>query len=306
MQSQRSRGLFFANNPDCPKITSASAKCGSAAASSAVSEAAESAVSETPAEEGPAAENTEIQVFIAASLSKVMEDIAAKYNEIHPEVTIVYNADSSGTLMTQNEEGYACDVFFSAAQKQMNQLEEDGFVIEGTRANVLNNQLIVLTQADSETEVTGLEDLGKASSLALADGSVPAGKYTRQALIALGILPETDDPSAITTAEVSEALGGVEISEQSNVSKVLLAVVEGSCEVGTTYYSDTCGYEDQVKILQTVSYDLTGNIIYPIAQITNDEADEAETAAAKDFVDFVTSDEAKAVFDSYYFDTNVE
>ncbi len=284
---------------------------GSSAASSAASEAAESAVSETPAEEepaeeGPAAENTEIQVFIAASLSKVMEDIAAKYNEIHPEVTIVYNADSSGTLMTQIEEGYACDVFFSAAQKQMNQLEEDGFVIEGTRANVLNNQLIVLTQADSETEVTGLEDLGKASSLALADGSVPAGKYTRQALAALGILPETDDPSAITTAEVSEALGGVEISEQSNVSKVLLAVVEGSCEVGTTYYSDTCGYEDQVKILQTVSYDLTGNIIYPIAQITNDEADEAETAAAKDFVDFVTSDEAKAVFDSYYFDTNVE
>ena len=235
-----------------------------------------------------------------------MEDLAQRYTAEHPEVSIVYNADSSGTLMTQIEEGYACDIFFSAAQKQMNQLEEDGFLVEGTRVNVLNNQLVVLTQADSDTAVTGLEDLDKAESLALADGSVPAGKYTRQALVNLGILPETDDPSQITTQEVSDALGGLEISEQGNVSKVLLAVVEGSCEVGTTYYSDTYGYEDRVKVLQTVSYDLTGDIIYPVAQIVNEEADEAETAAAADFVSYITSDEAKEVFDSYYFDTNVE
>ena len=273
---------------------------GSSAASSAASEAAESAVSEA------AEEKTEIQVFIAASLSTVMEDLAQRYTAEHPEVSIVYNADSSGTLMTQIEEGYACDIFFSAAQKQMNQLEEDGFLVEGTRVNVLNNQLVVLTQADSDTAVTGLEDLDKAESLALADGSVPAGKYTRQALVNLGILPETDDPSQITTQEVSDALGGLEISEQGNVSKVLLAVVEGSCEVGTTYYSDTYGYEDRVKVLQTVSYDLTGDIIYPVAQIVNEEADEAETAAAADFVSYITSDEAKEVFDSYYFDTNVE
>ena len=122
----------------------------------------------------------------------------------------------------------------------------------------------------------------------------------------LGTLEKVDDPSLITTQEVSEALGGVEISEQANVSKVLLAVVEKSCEVGTTYYSDTYGYEDQVNILQTVSYDLSGNIIYPIAQINNAEADDAEIAAAKEFIDYITSDEAKAVFDQYYFDTNVE
>lgn len=250
--------------------------------------------------------NTEIKVFIAASLSKVMEDLAAKYNETHPDVKITFNADSSGTLMTQIEEGFACDVFFSAAQKQMDELADKGFVVEGTRANVVNNQLIVLTQKDSETEVTGLADLAKAKSIALADGSVPVGKYTRVALIALGILPETEDPSLITTTQVSDALGGVEISEQGNVSKVLNAVVEGSCEVGTTYYSDTYGFEDQVKVLETVSYDLTGNIIYPIAQINNEEADDAEKAAAKEFIDYITSDEAKAVFNSYYFDTNVE
>lgn len=249
---------------------------------------------------------TEIQVFIAASLSTVMEDLAAKYNETHPDVKITYNADGSGTLMTQIEEGYACDIFFSAAQKQMDQLEGEGFVVDGTRSNVVNNQLVVLTQKDSDTEVTGLEDLDKAKSLALADGSVPVGKYTRQALMNLGTLEKVEDPSLITTSEVSDALGGVEISEQDNVSKVLLAVVEKSCEVGTTYYSDTYGYEDQVKILQTVSYDLSGNIIYPVARINNEEADDEEKAAADDFIKYITSDEAKAVFDQYYFDTNVE
>ena len=73
--------------------------------------------------------------------------------------------------------------------------------------------------------------------------------------------------SKITTQEVSEALGGVEISEQDNVSKVLTAVTEGACEVGTTYYSDTYGYEDKVKILETVGYDLTGDVIYPICRV---------------------------------------
>lgn len=259
------------------------------------------AVSETEA----SGEETEIQVFIAASLSTVMDDIASKFNETHPNVKITFNADSSGTLMTQIEEGYECDVFFSAAQKQMNELEEKGCLVEGTRADVLNNQVVVITLKDSGTSVTGLADIGNAKSIALADGSVPVGRYTRTALMNLGILPEVDDASVYTTQEVSDALGGVEISEQGNVSKVLLAVTEGSCEVGTTYYSDTYGYEDQVDVLETVSYDLTGNVIYPVAQINNEEADEVQTAAAKEFVDYITSDEAKAVFDSYYFDTDL-
>ena len=111
---------------------------------------------------------------------------------------------------------------------------------------------------------------------------------------------------AITTAQVSQALGGVEISEEDNVSKVLTAVAEGSCEVGTTYYSDTYGYEDKLDILQTVSYDLTGNVIYPICRVENKEADDAKKKAADDFLAYVTSDDAKKIFDSYYFDTNVE
>ncbi|MBQ9061649.1 MAG: molybdate ABC transporter substrate-binding protein [Eubacterium sp.] len=278
---------------------STSAESEDAAAASSVSAASEAGTAE-------AGEETEIQVFIAASLSKVMEEVAAKYNEAHPEVKITFNADSSGTLLTQIEEGYACDVFFSAAQKQMDTLEnDDQLVVDGTRTNVVNNQVCVISLKDNGTKVTGLETLKDAENIALADGSVPVGKYTRTALMNAGILPETEDPSTYTTEEVSEALGGVEISEQGNVSKVLAAVVEGSCEVGTTYYSDTYGYEDDVEILEKVSYDLTGNVIYPIAQIKNDEADEAEAAAAKDFVEFVSSDEMKEVFQKYYFDTEV-
>lgn len=252
------------------------------------------------------AEETEIQVFIAASLNTVMTELAEEYNKEHPEVKIIYNADSSGTLLTQIEEGYECDIFFSAAQKQMDQLEKDGLVVDGTRANVVNNQVVVVSLKDSGTKVTGLENLNEASSIALAGGSVPVGKYTRQALVNIGTLNKVDDVSTITTQAISDALGGVEISEQDNVSKVLAAVVEGSCEVGTTYYSDTYGYEDKLDILQKVSYDLTGNVIYPIARVWNDEADEVQNKAADDFIKFITSDAAKAVFDSYYFDTNVE
>lgn len=251
------------------------------------------------------AEETEIQVFIAASLNTVMTDLAKRYQEIHPEVKIVFNADSSGTLLTQIQEGYECDIFFSAAQKQMDTLEEDGLVKEGSRKNVVNNQVVVLTCKDSGTKVQGLLSLKDAGSIALAGGSVPVGKYTRQALVNLGICTETEDVSKITTQEVSNALGGVEISEMDNVSKVLIAVAEGACEVGTTYYSDTYGYEEQVEILERVGYELTGDVIYPICLVRNPKAEEAQARAAEEFLNYVVSAEAKEVFASYYFDTDV-
>lgn len=266
----------------------------------------ESSSSSTEAENTDSGEETEIQVFIAASLNTVMEDLAQRFQEDHPNVKITFNADSSGTLLTQIQEGYECDIFFSAAEKQMNDLEEGGQVVEGTRHNVVNNQVVVLTLKDSGTSVTGLENLNEAKCIALAGGSVPVGRYTRVALMNLGILPETEDAASITTQQVSDALGGVEISEQDNVSKVLIAVTEGACEVGTTYYSDTYGYEDQVEVLETVSYDLTGNVIYPVCMVENPEADDAQTQAAEEFLNYIISDDAKEVFEAYYFDTNVE
>ena len=155
-------------------------------------------------------------------------------------------------------------------------------------------------------EVTSLEDMSKASSIALADGSVPVGKYTRQALVNAGILEKVDDVSTIPTAAVSEALGGVEINECANVGAVTSAVAEGSNEVGTVYYSDTYGLEDRLEILQVIPYDLTGDVIYPVAQVQNPEAEELESTAAKEFIDFLITDDAKTIFQKYYFDTDVE
>lgn len=258
------------------------------------------------AEKAGEAEETEIQVFIAASLNTVMAELSQIYGKTHPEVKITYNADSSGTLLTQIQEGYECDIFFPAAQKQMDELEKDGLVKEGTRADVVNNQLVVVTRKDSQTKVKGLETLQNAQSIALAGGSVPAGRYTREALMALGILEKGEDAAAVTAQQVSDALGGVEISGQDNVSKVLSAVAEGSCEVGTTYYSDTYGHEDELNILETVSYDLTGSVIYPAAEVVNDEASPAQAEAAHEFLQFILSDEAKEIFKSYYFDVDVE
>lgn len=252
-------------------------------------------------------ESTQITVFAAASLENALNEVIKKYNETQPNVTIIPSYDSSGTLLAQIEEGAACDVFFSAAQKQMDTLQnDDQLVVDGTRHNVVNNQVVVITYKGSGTAVTGLENLKDAKSIAMADGSVPVGKYTRQAMVNGGMLDAVDDVSTIPTDVISQALGGVEINECGNVSAVKTQVAEGSNEVGTVYYSDTYGLEDKLDILQVISYDLTGNVIYPIAQVKNDEADELEQKAAPDFVNFIKSDAAKATFDSYYFDTNVE
>ena len=252
-------------------------------------------------------EEVTITVFAAKSLNQVMEELLAEFQKTHENVNVQGSYDSSGTLMVQIEEGADCDVFFSAAVKQMNQLDEtDGLVVEGTRHNVVNNQVCVVTYKGSNTKVTGLMDIKNAGSIALADGSVPVGKYTRQAMVNAGMLDKVDDVSQITTSEIQEALGGVEINECANVGAVTAAVAEGSNEVGTVYYSDTYGFEDRLQILEVVPYELTGNVIYPVAQIINKEADELEQSAAEDFINFLTSDDAKTIFQKYYFDTDVE
>lgn len=250
-------------------------------------------------------EDVTVTVFAAKSLNSVLDELTGLYCEENPGVVFETNYDSSGTLMTQIIEGGAsCDVFFSADEKQMDQLEKEGFVVDGTRENIVNNQVCVVTYKGSGTKVTGLEDLDKAQSLAIADGSVPVGKYTRQALVNAGILPETEDVSKITSEEISEAFGGVSINECSNVGAVASSIAEHSNEVGTVYYSDTFGYEEALEIIEIIPYDLTGNVIYPAAQIKNDTANDARNEAAADFISFLTSDEAKEVFEAYNFDVS--
>ena len=266
------------------------------------------AICAVSAAETEALDETEIIVFAAKSLNTVLdESIIPAFNELQPNVKITPSYDSSGTLMTQIEEGAACDVFFSAAQKQMNELQEKGLVVDGTRADIVNNQVCVVTWAGSDTKVTGLANIADASSLALADGSVPVGKYTRQAMVNAGMIeaPEDGDVSQITTQEISDALGGIEINECANVGAVAAAVSEGANEVGTTYYSDTYGLEGRLQIIEKAPYDLSGDVIYPAAVIVNPESDELQSEAAESFVSFLTSDTAKEIFDSYYFDTDL-
>lgn len=254
------------------------------------------------AAEGEQFDETEVSLFIAASLEDAFKEIIPLYNETQPNVKITYNADSSGTLLTQIQNGFECDIFFSADTKQMNTLEEEGRVKDGQRKDLLENEVVVIAGKDNGTEVTGLSDMNKAKSIALADGSVPVGKYTRQALVNAGVIeaPEDGDLSKITTQDIMDTLG-TEISECANVSKVKEAVKEGSCEVGTVYYTDAYSVIDDVDVLEHVSKDLTGEIIYPVGMITNDEADELQSAAALDFYNFIQSEEALAVFEKYLY-----
>ncbi len=246
-------------------------------------------------------EAAEVQLFIAASLEGAFQEIIPLYEESQPNVTITYNADSSGTLLTQVQEGFACDVFFSAATSQVKTLEDEGYMIAGTRVDLLCNKLALITLKGSGTAVTGYADLANAKSIALADGSVPAGKYTRQILISLGILDGAKEAKEYTTVEVSEALGGVEINECSNVSKVKEAVKEGSNEVGSVYYSDAYSIKDDIDILEIADSSLTGNIVYPVCRVNNAEATDAETIAADDFIAFLQTDAVKAIFEKYMF-----
>ena len=250
-------------------------------------------------------EATTVYLSAANSMSDAMDEIIALYNEQQPNVTITPVYESSGTLLAQIQEAGGCDIFFSAAQKQMDALEEDGLIVEGTRQNVVNNQLVVMTYKDSPTKVTGLDTLDAAESLAIAGATVPAGNYTRKALIANGVLPNTKDSAEITSTEISNALGGVEINECENVGAAAQAVSEHSNEAGTCYYSDFVKFTNQgfdLEVLEKVPFDLTGDIIYPICQVANADADELETEAALDFLNFCLSDAAKAIYEKYGFD----
>lgn len=255
-------------------------------------------------ENGSVKEETEIYVFIAKSLSNAMEAAAEKYKETHPKVTITYNAESSGTLQTQIEEGFACDLFFSAGAAQMDALNQGGFLEADTITNLLGNKLCLITYKGSGTAVTGFADMSKAADMALANGSVPVGQYTRQLLVNMGIITAKagSEPAQITTAQVKAALGNIEINECANVGVVAEAVKEGSNEIGTVYYSDAYAVRDDIEIIEEADPSLLGEpICYPLALVRNKEADEAQRNAAIEFYEFLLTDECMEIFENFMF-----
>ncbi len=256
-------------------------------------------------EETEALAETTIYLDAAASMENAFTEIIGMYAEIQPNVTVVGNYGSSGTLLTQIEEsnGIGHDIFFSAGKKQVTTLDEtDGLVADGTVTDLLGNALVLATYNDSNTAVTGWDNMGDAASFALCDGTVPVGQYTRALLVAKGILPEAEDVNAYTSEEISAALGGIEINECDNVSVAASAVAEGSNEIGTMYYTDYYSYQDQLTIIaMDETGEFTGEIIYPVCQVNNSEADDAELAATEDFLAFIQSEEVLEVFEKYCF-----
>lgn len=280
------------------------AACGSTgadtkgSASSAGSAASSSSDAETLGE-------TTVYIDIAASLEAVFRDvILPAYAEKQPNVKVEYNTGSSGKLLIQIEEanGVGHDLFFSAGKKQVTTLDEtDGLVVAGSAVDLLSNELCLVKGNDTETAVTGWDNLADAKTMALCGGSVPVGKYSRIALVNLGVLPESDDPAAYTTEEISAALGGVSIDEADDVEVAAVKAAEGSVEVATIYYSDYYNHKNDLTIIAQDNGTLTGKITYPVCLVSNPEADETEQAAAADLLDFLQTDFCLNAFQEYCF-----
>ena len=229
----------------------------------------------------------EVNTFIAASLSNAMEEIQKDFNETYPDVEILYNADSSGTLQTQIEEGARCDIFFSAADIQMNALVDEDLAKKDTVEDILENKVVLIKPKDGETKVTGFENITDAANIALAGDSVPVGQYAREIFDNLGI-----------TDEVNK----MEINEGKNVSEVLAAVSEGSNEIGIVYATDAASVADKVDVIAEAPADaLKTPVLYPVGLIEDKEASEDDTAAAEAFLEYIKSDDAMRVFEKYGF-----
>ena len=229
----------------------------------------------------------EVNTFIAASLSNAMEEIQKDFNETYPDVEILYNADSSGTLQTQIEEGACCDIFFSAADKQMNALVDENLAKKDTVEDILENKVVLIKPKDGETKVTGFENITDAANIALAGDSVPVGQYAREIFDNLGI-----------TDEVNK----MEINEGKNVSEVLAAVSEGSNEIGIVYATDAASVADKVDVIAEAPADaLKTRVRYPVGLIEDKEASEDDAAAAEAFLEYIKSDDAMKVFEKYGF-----
>lgn len=240
------------------------------------------------AEENAASEvKGEVYAFIAASLGNAMEEIQKDFNELYPDVEIFYNADSSGTLQTQIEEGARCDLFFSAAQKQMNALVEEELAKKDSVVDLLENKVVLIKPKDGETKVTGFENITDAANIALAGEDVPVGQYARE---------------IFTNLDIMDAVKEMEINEGKNVTEVLTAVAEGSNEVGVVYATDAASVADQVEIIaEAPEGSLETPVLYPVGLVEDQEATEDDSRAAEIFLEYLQSDEALEVFEEYGF-----
>lgn len=234
----------------------------------------------------------ELYVFIAASLANAMEEIQKDFNQKYPDVEIFYNADSSGTLQKQIEEGSRCDIFFSAATKQMDALVEEQLAKEDSVEDLLENKVVLIKLKDAETKVTGFENITEAENLALAGEDVPVGQYAREIFTNLGIMDQVEK---------------MEINEGKNVTEVLAAITQGSNEVGVVYATDAASVAEQVEIIAEAPAEaLETPVLYPVGLTEDQEASSAEQEAAEVFLEYLQTEEAMKVFEEYGFSPYTE
>ena len=244
-----------------------------------------------------AEEPVELVVFAAASMTETLTEIADLYKEVAPNVTLVYNFDSSGTLKTQIQEGADCDVFISAAPKQMNQLDISkdeaanpdrlDFVLQGTRIDLLENKVALAVPEGNPKNINSYDDLvaglkDGSVMLAMGNSDVPVGQYT-QKILAYYELNEEDLAKA-----------GV-ITYGSNVKEVTTQVAEATVDCGIIYGTDA--FSAGLASVDAATAEMCGQVIYPTAVLNVSKNPEAAQA----FVEYLTGAEATAVFEGVGF-----
>ena len=250
-----------------------------------------------PEETVPEAEPVELIVFAAASMTETMNQIAEMYKAKAPNVTLTYNFDSSGTLKTQIQEGAECDLFISAGQKQMNQLDITAdpevntdkldFVLEGTRVNLLENRVTLCVPEGNPKDIKSFDDLAdklKEGSVLMAMGNsdVPVGQYTQKILAFYGL------------DEEKLAKDGV-ITYGTNVKEVTTQVTEASVDCGVVYCTDA--FSAGLTPVDYATKEMCGQVIYPAAVLNVSKNQEA----AKEFLAYLQTDEAMKVFEAVGF-----
>jgi len=235
-------------------------------------------------EEEPAEEVT-ILLAAAASLKNCIDgELIPMFAEKYPNITVDATYDSSGKLQAQIEEGADVDVFISAAMKQMNALDEQGLIKEGTKVELLENKIVLILPKDSQAEIASFEDILKAETIAVGDPeSVPAGQYAKESFENLGLWEDVLAKASLGT----------------NVTEVLSWVAAGSADAGVVYATDAASNPD-VKVVAEAPEGSVSKVIYPIGII--DATTKLE--AAENFAEFLQSAEALSIFEKYGFSAN--
>ena len=245
----------------------------------------EEALQEPIQKEAGVREDITVTLAAAASLEYAFtERLIPAFEAANPGIRIEGVYDSSGKLQTQIEAGLPADIFFSAAEKQMEALDAEGYVLSGTITDYLENRIVLIVPKEAMSDIASFQDLLKAEMIALGDpDSVPAGQYAREILTNLGIW---------------EALQG-KISFGTNVTEVLNWVAEGSADCGVVYATDAAATDRVTVVSEAPEGSLDTPVVYPAALLKQTEV--KNTDAAELFFEYILSDEAYSVFAEYGF-----